>query len=1321
MTDKAIVRLPQRAGVFSLDEAAPEVAGLEVEHDTPTGSIVRGDREALDALAAAGARVKLLPDTNLIRIYDYVIDVEAADVLDEVPTRARVPRARRADWPHFLVQLDGPPIPEWIDAIEACGVDVVEPIGAYGLFVVGDAEHMAEVGALDFVAWWGMFEPAWRVAPPLRSARGRVPVRIGVCPPEYVDGVVAAVEGASGSVRHVHTADPGTARPGLVARIAVVSADLDAAAARNDIARLPWVRFVEPDEPMELDDERSAQIIAESLTGTGGAAVPTTGYGAVLTGVGIDGTGVTIAVVDSGIDTHVNATLHPDLQGRLAFFVDQTAGAATADRNGHGTHVASIAAGDGTTGDTDPGGFTLGLGVAPGAQVGSLNVLGAGSAAIDFSDQVANAVTNGAQVMNNSWGGSTNNEGYVSQAAEVDSGVRDPDPATAVQERIVVVFSAGNNGGFPRSITRPHECKNAIVVGNSLNARPGELFVGDDIRGISPSSSRGPAVDNRMLPHVVAPGTDIVAARSSVDNDPTTPGVQQNRAAYTDAGGTAHAQHTVMTGTSMAAPHVSGLSALLVEWWRNRTGQLPSAALAKALLVNTAEDIAGGPNWRRLPNAWTAAGANFRLSGMGINPAQLAEQQTATTWSTMNQVASVAAIANPGDWSYAAGTDTITIRTVSGTAPMGRISALDPTPLANIPNSDQGWGRVSLDNLFLTAPASDRGPRVVLDERLGFDTNGQEWTIRVAAVDPTRPLRITLSWTDAPGAAGANPALQNDLDLEVTETATGTVFRGNVFANGFSTTGGAFDTLNNTECVYIANPNGVYEVTVIAATLRADARPPFSAATPWQDFALVLDNAEVPADEPVDVALCLDRSGSMVWSGYVDVTRTSARSFVDLMAIDDAVGVASFGSTATDDFPSTSPASLRTIATQVDRDAATAAITGLSFGGSTMMGPGLQRAADMLPPGAGRKAIVLLSDGYDNGTPDARTVAGGLPADVAVYSCAMGPLSDQTLLEDIAASTNGRYLYMPTIDDLFLILNVIREQVTGDGLVVNERHTASASRVGAWVESAATEATFLVNWADPELSWSVGDPKAGEINVRLRMPNGRVLHPFDPSVRRMEGPGHVAFRVEEPVAGQWWVEVTTARRTHAQYAVGGFVRSPIRIDATINPLRPLRRTPLDVRVDVWDGARGVVDLTGKVCLMLPMSWPGKLVSDYRRRLKGLPTLRSVRRDVVPPDLREALALSRSLQKEGKAAIAHRTKCTSLKKLVVPTPPGGGGEGGPVVVFPAATLAVGGPTTLHATVSGALYPGSVNAKVTVQGSTEAGVRFVRTTMRSVRIA
>ena len=125
----------------------------------------------------------------------------------------------------------------------------------------------------------------------------------------------------------------------------------------------------------------------------------------------------------------------------------------------------------------------------------------------------------------------------------------------------------------------------------------------------------------------------------------------------------------------------------------------------------------------------------------------------------------------------------------------------------------------------------------------------QERVYRVAAAARGRPLRVTLAWTDAPAAANASPALVNDLDLEVVHLATDSVFKGNHFSDGFSAEGGDYDSLNNVECVYIRKPVQCdeYHVRVIASHLRADARPPYGSSSPWQDYALIIDNAtELP-------------------------------------------------------------------------------------------------------------------------------------------------------------------------------------------------------------------------------------------------------------------------------------------------------------------------------------------------------------------------------------------------------------------------------------------------------------------------------------------
>ena len=88
------------------------------------------------------------------------------------------------------------------------------------------------------------------------------------------------------------------------------------------------------------------------------------------------------------------------------------------------------------------------------------------------------------------------------------------------------------------------------------------------------------------------------------------------------------------------------------------------------------------------------------------------------------------------------------------------------------------------------------------------------------------------------------------MDLEVIETESGNIYKGNVFADGYSTPGSQFDNKNNIECVYIKQPIGSYEINIIPSKISNNARPPYD-ETPWQDYALVIDNAR-PLDGTAD-------------------------------------------------------------------------------------------------------------------------------------------------------------------------------------------------------------------------------------------------------------------------------------------------------------------------------------------------------------------------------------------------------------------------------------------------------------------------------------
>ena len=242
----------------------------------------------------------------------------------------------------------------------------------------------------------------------------------------------------------------------------------------------------------------------------------------------LDGSGVGICVVDTGVHS-----AHEQLIGRVAGFYDAVNGRTSAyDDQGHGTHVAAIAAGAG------PAEYQ---GVAPGASIYAAKVLsssGTGSdsqviAGVDWCTKQA-----GVQVISMSLGDTAPSDGTDPLSNAVNAAVAGGD---------VVVVAAGNSGDSPRTINAPGVAANVITVGAAADhSAPIGTARRDDGIWLAAFSSRGPALrpgnQTAIKPDVTAPGVTVTAARSGTTNG-----------------------YTTMSGTSMATPFVAGAAALALE------------------------------------------------------------------------------------------------------------------------------------------------------------------------------------------------------------------------------------------------------------------------------------------------------------------------------------------------------------------------------------------------------------------------------------------------------------------------------------------------------------------------------------------------------------------------------------------------------------------------------------------------------------------------------------------------------------------------------------------------------------------------------------
>src|SRR5947207_7781511 len=180
-----------------------------------------------------------------------------------------------------------------------------------------------------------------------------------------------------------------------------------------------------------------------------------------------------------------------------------------------------------------------------------------------------------------------------------------------------------------------------------------------------------------------------------------------------------------------------------------------------------------------------------------------------------------------------------------------------------LPGSSQGWGLMSLGR------ALDGVARTMVDQDQMLSSTGQVFTLKGKVGDPSKPFRVTLAWTDAPGNPAANPVV-NDLDLQI--DIGGKTYLGNHFSGATSVEGGTADHLNNIEAVWApVGASGDFTIRVVAANITGDGVPGNSDLTD-QDFALVVYNTESsgsggPVDQPPSVSLTVPAGGERFMVG----------------------------------------------------------------------------------------------------------------------------------------------------------------------------------------------------------------------------------------------------------------------------------------------------------------------------------------------------------------------------------------------------------------------------------------------------------------------
>ena len=551
-----------------------------------------------------------------------------------------------------LIQFSGVIQPEWHKVLLDAGAAIVNYIPHNTYLIYADAESIQLLQANSAIQWLGDYQPEMKISPSAAAPAATVDLKDNLFAVQlFADEVTNQTTlnllkqleliPAKQQTRISHFINLIVALPPLaVAQLAE----------REDVISITRYSI-----PRRLD-ERQNQIVAGNLNGSLAA---TGDYLAYLASKGFTQAQFTasnfvVNVSDSGIDNATTSPTHfglyisgnPSSASRVVYNrlvgTPSGPGSTLVGCDGHGTINSHIIAGFVPSGapfnafpHADASGFRYGLGVAPFVKVGSsvifdnsTNFLGDYTFP-DFVELESRAYNDHARISSNSWGDNTNGE-YNIDAQLYDFLTRDAQPANAVfpaagNQELVTIFAAGNSGPIATTVAPPASAKNTLAVGASENVNqfggPDKCTTADseadNANDLSLFTSRGPTMDGRRKPEIVAPGTHVTGGVIQIPNPPANGQADACFNGQAVCGGPPSSPnffpagqqfYTASSGTSHSTPAVAGVAALVRQQFINSFLPAPSPAMNKAVLVNSARYLTGtGGN----DNLWS------NVQGMG--------------------------------------------------------------------------------------------------------------------------------------------------------------------------------------------------------------------------------------------------------------------------------------------------------------------------------------------------------------------------------------------------------------------------------------------------------------------------------------------------------------------------------------------------------------------------------------------------------------------------------------------------------------------------------------------------------------------------------